>query len=503
CVKGGKMLELGLNGKNISTLEKFNQGESVSLRFAFPDKIVLSSINGFMSRILAANDILFLQEAMITILRESILNAVKANAKRVFFEKNNADMNKVLEYNSLMRQFKEKVVGDMAAIESDLKSSSYYAEFRIQKTEEGIKTRIVNNSPLHAKEEERIKQRMESAKHIKDFSEAYDKLYDETEGAGLGIILTMLLLKNSGIPQSNYSISADECKTEISLIVPFKTKSDETLMAVKEDIINEIHLLPSIPTFINELLVLCDDPDSSISQMSNKVKGDPALSADILKLANSAGFAPNKKIETINEALTRIGLSNFKYILLAATTKRIMDQRYKKFEQIWQHSLKVAFYSRLITQNFKLSSLTEQIFISALLHDLGKLVLLAVDNDLTIKIADFVKSHGIRTTTILEEISIGISHSSIGKLISEKWNFAEFITQAIAFHHSPLLCDEKFSDIINIVYLANIFCGIEDRKYDYYFIEPNILQKYNLSDESKCIELHEKCKEGFRNRPML
>ena len=209
------MLELGLNGKNISTLEKFNQGESVSLRFAFPDKIVLSSINGFMSRILAANDILFLQEAMITILRESILNAVKANAKRVFFEKNNADMNKVLEYNSLMRQFKDKVVGDMATIEADLKSSSYYAEFRIQKTAEGNKTRIVNNSPLHAKEEEHIKQRMESAKHIKDFSEAYDKLYDETEGAGLGIILTMLLLKNSGIPQSNYSISADECKTVI------------------------------------------------------------------------------------------------------------------------------------------------------------------------------------------------------------------------------------------------------------------------------------------------
>ncbi|MBP7901962.1 MAG: HDOD domain-containing protein, partial [Spirochaetes bacterium] len=281
------MLELGLNGKNINTLEKFNQGETISLRFAFPDKIVLSSINGFMSRILAANDILFLQEAMITILRETILNAVKANAKRVFFEKNNADMNKVLEYNSLMRQFKEKVVGDMATIETDLKSSPFYAEFKIQKTAEGIKMRILNNTPLHSKEEERIKQRIDSAKHIKDFSEAYDTLYDETEGAGLGIILTMLLLKNSGIPQSNYSISSDKTKTEISLTVPFKTKSDETLLAVKDDIINEIHLLPSIPAFINELLMLCDDPDSTISQMSNKVKGDPALSADILKLANS------------------------------------------------------------------------------------------------------------------------------------------------------------------------------------------------------------------------
>ena len=494
------MLELGLNAKSSDTFSKFEQGETVSLRFAYPEKTILSIINGFISRVLASRDVMYLQEAIITILRETILNAVKANAKRVFFRKNNTDINKPLDYSTLMRQFKDKVIGDMSSIEFDLKASEFYAEFLVQKTDSSIKIRIVNNSPLLKREEERILQRIESAKKIHDFSEAYDSLYDETEGAGLGIILTMLLLRNSGIPQSNYTIKAEESKTEVTLEIPFTTKPEETLISVKADIISEIHLLPTIPTFVSELLILCDDPKSSISQMSDKVKGDPSLSADILKLANSAGFATNKRINTINEALTRVGLSNFKYILLAATTQRIMDQRYKKFEQIWQHSMKVAYYSRILAQCFKMNSQVEQIFITALLHDLGKLVLLAVDSDLTIKIADFVKSHGIRTTTILEEISIGISHSSIGKLIAEKWNFTDFIIQGIAYHHSPLLGDDKYRDIISIVYLANIFCGIEDRKYDYYFIEPAILQKYNIFDESKCIELHEKCKNGFRDR---
>lgn len=485
------------------SVDRFMQGNPVSVRFSYPDKTVVGSINAFLSRLLAQMDLLFLHETLVTILRECILNAAKANSKRLFFQKNSHDINNPASYAKLMRLFKEKVVGDMTIIESDLRASDYYVDLRLQKMPEGVRIRIENNCPIHAAEEIRIKERIENAKKIKDFGEAYDNLYDETEGAGLGIILTILLLRNSGITADHFTITSDGSKTETSLLIPYSTKSDETVRTIKTEILNEIHLLPSIPAFISELLVLCDDPESSISMMAEKVKSDPALTADILKLANSAGFASMKKIENINEALMRVGLSNFKYILLAATTRRILDQRYKKFEQIWQHSLKVAFYARQIALTYKLGSMVEQIFITALLHDLGKLVLLAVDSDLTIKIADFVKNHGIRTTTILEEIAIGISHSTIGKLISEKWNFAEFITEGIAHHHAPLLADEKYRDIVLTVYMANILAGIEDRKYDYFFLESGVLQRFQIADDGKIQELHEKLKEAFQNRPSL
>lgn len=495
------MISLGVNEKNTESLERFDAGEQVAIRFAFPSREIVASINGFLSRILGNADMLFLQETLITILREALLNALKANSKRLFFEKAGIDINNNATYNKLMITFRERVIGDMAVLESDIKASNYYIDFRIQKIEKNIKIRIENNVGILPTEQERINRRLQDANKYKDFTEAYDSLYDETEGAGLGIILTVLLLRNCGIPSGSFLINSDGIKTETSLSIPLQIKPIDTVMKIKQEILNEIHDLPTFPNYIIELQSMCDDPKSSIAIMSEKIKTDPALTFDILKLANSAGFAGVKRIETIAEALTRIGISNFKYILIAASTRKIMDTRYKKFEQIWQHCLKTAVYARQMALMFKMNSISEPIFISALLHDLGKLILLSVDSTLTNWIADFVQSHGIRTTTILEEVSIGVSHSSIGKLITEKWNLPEFLIQAIAHHHSPLQCKPEFKDFVYTTYLANILCGIETKKYDYFYIESTVLQRFNIKDEASCIELHQKLKDAYNSIP--
>lgn len=490
------MISLGVNDKNIQSLQKFESGEQVVLRFAFPTREIMASINGFLSRILGNADMLFLQETIITILRESLLNALKANSKRLFFEKAGIDINNSITYTKAMNTFRERVIGDMAVVETDLKASNYYIDFRIQKIQNSIKIRIENNTGILPTEQERITQRLQSADKFHDFTEAYDELYDETEGAGLGIILTVLLLRNCGIPSGSFLINSDGQKTETSLTIPLQIKPVDTVRKIKEEILNEIHVLPTFPDYIVELQNLCDDPKSSILVMAEKVKSDPALTVDILKLANSAGFAGVKRIETIAEALTRIGLANFKYLLIAASTRKIMDTRYKKFEQIWQHCLKTAVYARQIAILYKLNNISEHIFISALLHDIGKLILLSVDATLTNWIADFVQSHGIRTTTILEEIAIGVSHSTIGKIITEKWNLPAFLIEAIDHHHSPLQCKPEFRDIVYSTYIANILCGVETKKYDYFYIEPAVLQRFNITDEAGCIELHQKLKDA-------
>jgi HD-like signal output (HDOD) protein len=493
------MISLGVNDKNIQILEKFESGEQVAIRFAFPSRETMASINGFLSRILGNADMLFLQETIITILRESLLNALKANSKRLFFEKSGVDINNTETYNKAMITFRERVIGDMAVVESDLKASNYYIDFRIQKIDGSIKIRIENNTGILPTEQLRINKRLQNAQQYKDFTEAYDALYDETEGAGLGLILTVLLLRNCGIPAGSFLINSDGVKTETSLTIPLQIKPLDTVAKIKKEILNEIHVLPTFPDYIIELQGMCNDPKSSISIMAEKVKTDPALTIDILKLANSAGFAGVKRIETIAEALTRIGLSNFKYLLIAASTRKIMDSRYKKFEQIWQHCLKTAIYARQMSLLYKMNSVSEQIFISALLHDLGKLILLSVDATLTNWIADFVQSHGIRTTTILEEVAIGVSHSTIGKLITEKWNLPEFLIETIACHHAPLQCKNEFRDIVYTTYLANILCGVESKKYDYFYIEPAVLQRFNINDEAGCIELHQKLKDAHNS----
>ena len=216
-----------------------------------------------------------------------------------------------------------------------------------------------------------------------------------------------------------------------------------------------------------EIMEMCNKPDASLQKIGEKIKNDPSLTADILKLANSAGFVATRKVDTINEALIRIGLKNLKNILIVASSKTILEKRFKKFEAIWTHCFKTAFYAKLIANTLKIPATEDQAFICGLLHDMGKIVLLSVDLDLTNKIAEIVAQHRIRTTTVIEEISIGISHSAIGRLIAEKWNFTEFLIQGIAYHHSPLLAKNEYKNIVYTTYLANLFCGVETKKYEY------------------------------------
>ena len=151
----------------------------------------------------------------------------------------------------------------------------------------------------------------------------------------------------------------------------------------------------------------------------------------------------------------------------------------------------------MIANTLKLPQTEDQAFICGLLHDMGKIVLLSVDLDLTNKIADIVAQHRIRTTTVIEEISIGISHSSIGKLIAEKWNFTEFLIQGIECHHSPLMAKDEYRNIVYSTYLANVFCGVESKKDEYSYIDNLVLEYLGIPDEAAAQALHQKLKELY------
>jgi putative nucleotidyltransferase with HDIG domain len=165
---------------------------------------------------------------------------------------------------------------------------------------------------------------------------------------------------------------------------------------------------------------------------------------------------------------------------------------------IWDHCNKVAFYAREIAFSYRQTSIIESVYMAGLLHDLGKIVLLATDKKLVRKIASIVKDRKITTTT-MEEISIGISHSAIGALIAQKWNFPESLVEAIKFHHAPYNAATKYSDVVNIIYLANMMIGIEDRRYNYYYIDEAMLERYDLLDINKFNTYHERLKNKYES----
>ena len=459
---------------------KVQDGEEVSLKFSYPSDDILSAVNSLMAKILAKQDLIFLLDTIITIMRELVLNAVKANAKRLFFDKLGLNIEDEKVYKNGMKIFKESIISDLGSISDELNESHYRIMLSVIRNDSGISVSINNNSPILTEEFDRVNFRIKEALNNNDFNDAYDRVYDPSEGAGLGIVLSILLLKNAGIDPQNYSIIREEDGVTTSLLIPYVLRPVETTTEIKKQILQEVDALPTFPENILQLQSLCSDPDASIDEIARRIIMDPSLTADVLKISNSAGFITGKRIKNVNEAIMIIGLRNLNSILTVATARKIMDRRYKKFEQIWAHCNRTAFYSRAIAQELGKNNIVDQVFISGLLHDIGKIVLLSTGEGLLEHISDMVSNRKIRASTILEEIAIGISHSSIGALISNKWNFPDYLIEAVNFHHSPLDADEALSSVVSIVYLANMIAGIETKKYTYSYIENEVLSRLGL-----------------------
>jgi HD-like signal output (HDOD) protein len=479
--------------------DRIKNGEPVKISFKYISEDILILVNSIISRVLSKHDLQYIIYFVITILRELIVNSFKANAKRLFFLKNNLDISNPSHYNTGIVKFKDEIIGDFESLKDDILMSNNSIIFKLNEEQNAVSFSVKNSVPILNEEMRRINQRFAAASGDVRFNDIYETLEDETEGAGLGIALIIMFLKNMGIEPSTFTIVSNETMTVASFKIPYRLKPLEVITIVKKKILEEITGLPTFPENIMALLQMCSDPDVDIEQVARKIKVDVALTSDVLKYANSAGFITTKRTDDISMAVVKIGLKNLKYLLLASNARKILESRYSKFEEIWEHCNKVAFYSKQIAVKSRLEKITvDNAYVAGLLHDLGHVILFAVDINAVKRIAEIVQNRNIVTATVMEELAIGISHADIGRLVSEKWNFPEFLTQTIGCHHAPLTIPEKYRDICYSVYLANMLAGIERKKYHISYIEEMVLERFGITDEDQLLSLHEELKKQYQ-----
>jgi putative nucleotidyltransferase with HDIG domain len=287
------------------------------------------------------------------------------------------------------------------------------------------------------------------------------------------------------------------------LEIPFKIRPLEVTSLIQQQIVNDVNELPTFPEHILELQKMCRDRDVTIPRIAEKISLDPSVSASVIKLSNSAGFITSRHIDTIADAVKIIGLKNLNALLVATATRKILDDRFSSFKDVWHHCNKAAFYARNIALEKGLKDTADHAFLAALLHDLGKIVLLSTNSELAEHIEEVTVSRQMRTSTVLEEITMGISHSLIGKMIALKWNFPDYIVEAIEFHHSPLKSGSASMEVVYVTYAANVMCLLEERKFDYMYMEDDVLNYLAIKNEDDFRELHEKLKKAYLNQAEL
>ena len=224
-------------------------------------------------------------------------------------------------------------------------------------------------------------------------------------------------------------------------------------------IIGEIDGLKPIPQVTHKILAIVDDPLSSMADLAEVILYDQAMTANILKMCNSAYFALPRKIDSIQQAITYLGMDQIvDMAVMRASCEGLKEgnQGYDLREgELWKHSASSALMARSMAEMKNLKN-KHLIFTASLLKDIGKVILNRYVVDGFEEISRLVQEEGCSFREA-EKAVIGIDHAEIGGLVAEKWQFSSKMTEMIRNHHLGEAWLQEDLDSA-IVYLADTLC---------------------------------------------
>jgi len=440
-----------------------------------------------------------LKDYIVYCLRELAVNAKKANTKRVYFDSRGLDINDTEQYEEGMQGFKQDTMDNIAWYLQKQKEKGYYIKIIFQAKGANIILEVRNNVEINKKEYIRIHDKLARSRMYTSLEEALQQVLDPSEGAGLGLVILVLMLKKIGLDEDCFDIWAESGETVARITIPVAAARIETVSTLTDEIVRSITNLPQFPESIVQIQRLIANPDSQIVDIARYISTDPAMTADLLKLVNSAAYMMAKKVDNIVDAVKLVGLRGIKNLLYSYGTLKILDDGAADKKKLWDHSYRAAYYAYNLAKNFKanVKGLLDDAYVGGMLHDMGKIIFSSVHPDLLEKVRGFCREKDIPIDTF-EGIVGGMNHAEIGARISEKWNFPESLVAAIRYHHEPSLEPGDYRDVVNVVYLANTFCEYELGNIFYEQIEPAVLQDYGFTSEKHFRTVVEKMSEGFR-----
>ena len=252
-------------------------------------------------------------------------------------------------------------------------------------------------------------------------------------------------IKNGSFPLDKaFSFLCPGCsfKIRIKPAKNVKAVSDQKMYGEKfeKQIIEKNAYLPSIPAVLEKTKKVFNDKNHNSRDLSRVICLDQAISARVLKLANSAYFNFNPPVPTIEDACVLLGEDNLLSIILVAEMSKMMDEELKGYDissgSLFLHCIAVAAASKIISKE-KMPLFEQDSFSAGLLHDCGKLVLNRYVKKKKKEFLNLCKDKN-KTCFQAEKILFGFSHEEIGYRLLESWKLPGIQTHAIGFHHNPI-----------------------------------------------------------------
>lgn len=220
------------------------------------------------------------------------------------------------------------------------------------------------------------------------------------------------------------------------------TVTDRTGISKGRDLRGEIRRINEIvpfPPVVAEILDAMHDKNVTASKVTALIESDPALTARILRSANSPFYGLRADVVTVEHAMRMLGLEEIGHLLLAAQMKSrlsALDPRQReRTEALWRHSVAAAAVARLIVREHRLPTDGKE-YTAALLHDMGKLVLIQYYPKECAVLEELIEDLCIDDVEA-ERQTIQVPHTEIGRQLGEQWRLPKEYIEVMLHHHQP------------------------------------------------------------------
>ena len=263
-------------------------------------------------------------------------------------------------------------------------------------------------------------------------------------------------------------------------------------MNIKQKVVDLIRYrttsLPTLPVVVNNIVEVARSETTSAQDLAKFISNDQAISARVLRVANSVYYGMSQKIDSISRAIIVIG---FREILSLALGTGIISALSKNGDEVpidmtelWKHSIGVGFAAKNIAKKTR-NVVEESAVLIGLLHDIGKIIFgLYFPKEY----AEVLKRTAEEGTPLhkIEKSILGLDHAEMADLLMKQWNFPPNIIQPVRYHHNPCECPKDQGSMAMAVNAANVVCrqsGIGQSGNRGIEKETEVLRRLELSDQ--------------------
>ncbi len=237
-----------------------------------------------------------------------------------------------------------------------------------------------------------------------------------------------------------------------------------SMIVDSKEILNKVKEVPLISSCASQLLQINNDPDHSLSDLVNIIKHDSALTANILKVVNSAAFGGRAHVTAIERAVALLGENIVVGIALTDTAAALFTNRLTGYAgeegSLAHHDLKCAVAAKKIAGHAKKVIHADSAFTCGLLHDIGKAILSNFLKGATGKLVNAIDAGKLKDFPDAEQKLFGVDHAYVGYEIAKHWNLPEPILSTIRYHHKPSEADDELKPIVYSVHLGDMIASM-------------------------------------------